>query len=107
MHPLTMTTTAPDAADAAALWVEYVRLAEAASAATKTNSLAYQLLKNAKTDADRDRLRARVCGLSRDYLVLSAYVSAFRAAWLFASYGTESLFLTAMDEPAAVHHARR
>ena len=39
--------------------------------------------------------------------MLSAYVSAFRAAWLFASYGTDSLLLDAMDEPAAVHHARR
>lgn len=104
MHRLTMTTTAPDAA---ALWSEYVRLAEAAATATKTNSFAYQLLKNAKTDADRDRLRHRVCGLSRDYLVLSAYVSAFRAAWLFACYGTDSLFLDTLDEPVAVHRARR
>jgi hypothetical protein len=82
MHRLTMTTTARDAG---ALWAEYVRLAEAASAATKTNTFAYQLLKNAKTDEDRERLRERVATLTREYLVLSAYVSAFRAAWLFAS----------------------
>lgn len=104
MHRLTMTTNAPDAA---ALWDQYLHLTDAAAAATKTNTFAYQLLKNAKTDEDRDRLRARVSTLTREYLVLSAYVSAFRAAWLFASYGTDSLFLDTLDEPAAVHHARR
>jgi len=104
MHRLTMTTTAPDAT---ALWEQYVRLAEAASAATKTNVFAYQLLKNAKTDEARERLRERVSTLTREHLVLSAYVSAFRAAWLFASYGTDSLFLDTLDEPAAVYRARR
>lgn len=96
MHTLTLNTDAPDAG---ALWADYQRLAEAAAAAGKSNAVAYRLLKSASNEADAERLREQLRQLTRHYLVLTAWVDAFRAAWLFASYGKESLFLNVAEEP--------